>query len=67
MLSFTENKKRDIKLQEKEEQAAVKKPAWVDKHTNGLQVGISKESRLRKLMKAEDETSIEGNEFSKRL
>ena len=42
-----------------EQMTAVKrKPAWVDKHASTLKVSINEVSRLRKLMKTEDEAVI---------
>ena len=72
MLFFTENKrKRDVKAAEKDPvgqpEAQVRKPAWMDKHTNKLSVSIEDVSRLRKLKKEEGEKEIRGKEYADRL
>ena len=72
MLQFTENKrKRDVKASEKESQdepeKQVRKPAWMDKHTNKMSVSIEDVSRLRKLKKEEGETKIKGADYADRL
>ena len=75
MLLFTENKrKRNIKAEEKGLKQELllgdpkkRKPAWVDKHTSNLKVGIEDVSRLRKLKKTEDEKEIKGKEYTARL
>jgi hypothetical protein len=35
---------------------AERKPAWIDKNVASMPVAINEESRLRKLMKTEDDT-----------
>lgn len=59
---YQQNKKKETLQKVKE-----LKPAWSDENTSKIQVNINKESRLRKLKATEEESTITGEEFAKRL
>jgi hypothetical protein len=47
--------------------AESKKPVWFDKNDAKVTVDIEHKSRLRKLKATEEETQVQGDEYSKRL
>ena len=60
MLLSENVKRRDIKATEK-------RPVWSDSADANLDIDIDSKSRLRKLKQSEDEKTVQGDEYTKRL
>lgn len=61
MIAFENiSNKRNLKAESKQ-------PVWFDKNDAKVTVDIEHKSRLRKLKATEEETQVQGDEYSKRL